>query len=78
MDKAKMVCLKLDKMFIIIPYTYSKIEIRMRNILLNNRQTLNAISHFMSFYMVNMEFYDRMMSKYTQYIQHKKDLEYEK
>ena len=73
-----MVCLKLDKMFIIIPYTYSKIEIRMRNILLNNRQTLNAISHFMSFYMVNMEFYDRMMSKYTQYIQHKKDLEYEK
>jgi len=35
LDKAKMVCLKLDKVFVIIPYTYSKIELRMRNILVN-------------------------------------------
>ena len=53
LDKAKMVCLKLDKIFLIIPYTVSRIEIRMRNILINNRETLDAISHFMNFYLVN-------------------------
>ena len=37
LDKAKLVCIKLDKVFIAIPYTVSKIELRMRNILINNR-----------------------------------------
>ena len=53
LDKAKLVCVKLDKVFMIVPYTISKIEIRMRNILVNNRQLLDGISHFMSFYLVN-------------------------
>lgn len=53
LDKAKMVCLKLDKIFLILPYTSSKIEIRMRNIMINNRNLLDGISHFMNFYLVN-------------------------
>ena len=53
LNKAKMVCIKLDKMFIIIPYTLSKIELRMRNILINNRSILDGISHFLNFYLVN-------------------------
>ena len=56
LDKAKMICLRLDKIFLIVPYTVSKIEIRMRNILVNNRQLLDGISHFMSFYLVNQQF----------------------
>jgi hypothetical protein len=53
LDKAKVLCIKLDKIFMIIPFTISKIELRMRNIVCNNRQILEGISHFMTFYMVN-------------------------
>ena len=53
LEKAKIVCLKLDKIFILIPYTVSKIEIRMRNIMINNRSLLDGISHFMNFYLIN-------------------------
>jgi len=53
LEKAKIVCLKLDKIFILVPYTVSKIEIRMRNIMINNRNLLDGISHFMNFYLIN-------------------------
>lgn len=56
LDKAKMICLKLDKVFLIFPYTISKIELRMRNLLINNRSILDGISHFMNFYLINLEF----------------------
>ena len=56
LEKAKIVCVKLDKVFLIVPYTVSKIELRMRNILINNRRVLDGISHFMSFYLVNQQF----------------------
>lgn len=52
LEKAKVVCVKLDKIFMIVPYTISKIELRMRNIVINNRHLLEGISHFMSFYLV--------------------------
>ena len=64
MDKAKLICCKFDKLFLIFPYTYSKIEIRMRNILMNSRDILSSISHFMNFYRVNMHFQDSMMYQY--------------
>lgn len=53
LEKAKLVCVKLDKIFLIVPYTISKIEIRMRNLIINNRDILEGISHFMQFYIVN-------------------------
>ena len=53
LEKAKIVCLKLDRIFLIIPYTLSKIELRMRNILINNRRVLDGIAHFMAFHLVN-------------------------
>ena len=52
LEKAKIICLKLDKIFLIIPFTISKIEVRMRNILISSKQILDGISHFMSFYLV--------------------------
>lgn len=56
LDKAKLVCIKLDKVFVIIPYTFSKIELRMRNVLVNHRHLLDGISHFMNFYLINYQF----------------------
>ena len=53
LEKAKMVCVKIDKIFVIVPYTISKIEIRMRNLIINNRDLLEGISHFMQFYITN-------------------------
>mgnify|MGYP000915446889 CR=1 FL=1 len=53
LDKAKMICIKLDKIFLILPFTASKIELRMRNIMINNRELLDGISHFMNFYLIN-------------------------
>lgn len=53
LEKAKIACVKLDKVFLIIPYTVSKIELRMRNILMNNKKILDGISHFMNFYLIN-------------------------
>mmetsp|Transcript_35935 Transcript_35935/g.55205 ORF Transcript_35935/g.55205 Transcript_35935/m.55205 type:complete len:228 (+) Transcript_35935:1531-2214(+) len=56
LEKAKLVCVKLDKAFVIIPYTVSKIELRMRNILMNNKKILDGLSHFMNFYLINKQF----------------------
>lgn len=53
LEKAKVIVIKLDKVFIVVPYTVSKIELRMRNILINNRTVLDGISHFMNFYLIN-------------------------
>ena len=53
MEKAKVVVIKLDKVFIVIPYSVSKIELRMRNLLINNRTILDGVSHFMNFYLIN-------------------------
>lgn len=64
LEKAKVVVVKLDKVFIIIPYTVSKIELRMRNILINNRSVLDGISHFMNFYLINQEFQKSLMKRY--------------
>lgn len=68
LDKAKMICIKLDKIFLILPYTVSKIELRMRNIMINNRDLLDGISHFMNFYLINQEFQMHILNKYTQHI----------
>ena len=77
LDKAKVVCIKLDKVFVMIPYTVSKIETRMRSILINNRHVLNGISHFMNFYLVNQKFKQDMMKAYSEHIMEIKNREYE-
>ena len=69
LEKAKIIVIKLDKVFVIIPYTISKIELRMRNILINNRTVLDGISHFMNFYLIGHEFQKSMMKRYQVYLQ---------
>lgn len=56
LEKAKVIVIKLDKVFIVLPFTVSKIELRMRNVIINNRHILEGISHFMNFYIINHEF----------------------
>ena len=77
LNKAKIVIIKVDKIFLVLQYTYAKIELRMRNLMNNSRDTINAISHFMNFYLVNKQFYDHLMLKYIQHIKHLQELEYE-
>lgn len=77
LSKAKMICLKLDKVFIMIPYTYSKIELRMRNILTNHRDLLDSISHFMNFYIINQKFLDHLKLKYMEHVKDQQEIEYE-
>jgi len=72
LEKAKVIVLKLDKIFMIIPYTVSKIEIRMRNILMNNKKILDGIAHWMNFYQINQLFQHHLMTKYSE---HLKDLQ---
>lgn len=68
LEKAKIIVIKLDKVFIVIPYTVSKIELRMRNILINNRPVLDGISHFMNFYLINQEFQKSLMKRYQAHL----------
>jgi len=53
LDRVRLFILKLDKIFILVPFSVSKIEIRMRNIIANHRHILDGISHFMNFYLIN-------------------------
>jgi len=70
MEKAKMSIIKLDKVFLVFPYTLSKIESRMRSILINQKQVLDGIAHFVNFYLVHLEFWNDMMAKYREYLKH--------
>lgn len=56
LEKMKIIVVKLDTIFILIPYTISKIEIRMRSILINNKNVMDGISHFMNFYLLNQQY----------------------
>lgn len=77
LDKGKMICIKLDKLFLIMPYTYSKIEIRMRTLIMNNRHLLDGLAHFMNFYIVNFNYQYQLMKKYTDFLKNRAELEYE-
>ena len=68
MDRAKLAVVKIDKAFIVFPYTYSKIELRLRNLLVNNRSLLDGISHFANFWLVNHEFQSHLMENYTDHL----------
>lgn len=37
MDKSKLVVLRLMRLYIVIPFTLAKIEVRVRNVMLNQR-----------------------------------------
>ena len=51
LDKSKMLILKLESIFVIVPFTLAKIEVRMRNMIINMRPKFEAISRFTKIYL---------------------------
>lgn len=46
LEKSKILIMKLDKIFVIVPFSLAKIEIRMRNVIINMRPKFEAIQRF--------------------------------
>ena len=51
LDKSKMLIIKLERIYVIVPFTIAKIEVRMRNMIINMRPKFEAISRFTSVYL---------------------------
>ena len=51
LDKSKILILKLENIFVIVPFTIAKIEVRMRNMIINMRPKFEAISRFTKIYL---------------------------
>lgn len=50
-EKTKLVVLRLMRLYIMIPFTLAKIEVRVRNVMLNQRQKMEGIARFAEFYL---------------------------
>lgn len=50
-DKSKLVILKLRKLYIVLPFTMAKIEVRVRNVMINQRKKMEGIERFVEFYL---------------------------
>lgn len=55
LDKSKLVIVRLHKLYVVIPFTITKIEIRVRNVLINIRPKLAGIAAFVQFYLDSNE-----------------------
>lgn len=53
LDKSKLVVLRVDKLFLVIPLTMTKIEVKLRNVLINEKSKLDGLARFMHFYLNN-------------------------
>ena len=51
MEKSKLIIFSVGTLFIIIPFKMTKIEVRMRNVVINTRPKFEAISKFISIYL---------------------------
>jgi len=47
LDKSKLVLIKVDKLFIVIPLTLTKVETRLRNVIINGKPRFDGLSRFM-------------------------------
>ena len=50
-DKSKLLILKVDKLFLVIPLTLTKVETRLRNVLINAKPKFDGLARFMQFYL---------------------------
>lgn len=46
LDKSKVVIMRLDKMYVVIPFTITKIEVRTRNIIINQRKKIEGLARY--------------------------------
>lgn len=54
MDKSKLVILKLKKLYVVLPFSMAKIEVRVRNVMINQRKKMEGIERFIDFYLRQM------------------------
>ena len=45
--------MKVDKLFLVIPLTITKVETRLRNVLINAKPKFDGLARFMQFYLSN-------------------------
>jgi hypothetical protein len=51
LEKSKLMLLKLDNMYLVVPLTLNKIEVKTRNVLINSKPKLDGLSKFLRFYL---------------------------
>jgi hypothetical protein len=54
LDKSKLVILRLRKLYIVIPFSMAKIEVRTRNVMINQRKKMEGIERFAEFYLAQI------------------------
>jgi hypothetical protein len=50
----------LDKLYLIVPFTMTKIEVRVRNLIINQRAKMESIGKFIQFYLDQYETQDKI------------------
>jgi hypothetical protein len=53
-DKSKVLVIKLDQLFLVIPITITKIEVKLRNVIINEKPKFDGLARFMAFYLSNV------------------------
>lgn len=51
MEKSKLVVVKCDRLYLVIPLTVTKVETRLRNVFINLRPKLDGLTRYMQFYL---------------------------
>ena len=55
LDKTKLFIIKLNNLYIILPFTITKIEVRMRNVMINAKPKFEAVTKLIDFYVDTYE-----------------------
>ena len=51
LEKSKLVVIKIDKLFIAMPVTLTKVETKLRNVFINEKPKMDGLAKFMQFYL---------------------------
>lgn len=55
LDKSKLVILRLRQLYVVLPFTMAKIEVRVRNLMINQRKKMEGIERFVEFYLNQLD-----------------------
>ena len=50
-DKSKLIIIRLDKLYFVLPLTITKVETKLRNVIINEKPKLEGLAKFMEFYL---------------------------
>ena len=59
LEKIKLFIIRLDQLYVIVPIVVSKIEVKMRNVVINSKPKLKEISRFVQFYLDVQDAYNK-------------------